>query len=173
MQERRNFIAKALEFRPSSTNPSIYCTPLKTACDSILLWLGNGWFYPYPPGLLTCIGAVILPPVPVMQPWGIWVNSSHQSSKNDDTTTTKQNTTKLSTYFMGCIELLIGLIPWFHHKCQCSKHACCQETPQNLGTDLLAAITYLIVMKRYIPSCFLVHVYLHFCMTRHLGNVSM
>ena len=87
-----------------------------------------GWFYPYTSGLFHWHwGNHMIAPVPVKQPWSIWVNTSHKSTKNNTktkqsktmcifhgiysmlhticrtllfTTTTKQSTTKPCTYFM-------------------------------------------------------------------------
>ena len=52
--------------------------------------------YPYPSGFLNGTGAINIAPVPVRQPWRIWVNKSHNST--DIITITKRNTTKTYSY---------------------------------------------------------------------------
>ena len=72
---------------PNETAPIMmrhgkYITPQEiyrhfTPC-CILLWFGNGWFYPYPSGLFHWHwGNHMIAPVPAKQPWRIWVNKSH------------------------------------------------------------------------------------------------
>ena len=46
-------------------------------------------------------------PVPVKQPWRIWVNIPHESTKAGDLKTNWQSTAKLSTYFMVIMYLTI------------------------------------------------------------------
>ena len=44
---------------------------------TVLSWLGSDQFYPYPSGLLHCHwGNHVIAPVPVKQPWRIWVHIS-------------------------------------------------------------------------------------------------
>ena len=45
-----------------------------------LLWFGIGRYYPYPSGLLPWHWVnLVIAPVPMKQPWRIWVNRSHES----------------------------------------------------------------------------------------------
>ena len=58
---------------------------------------------------LLCFVVVVLTiaPVPAMQPWWIWINTSCEFIMNDCITTTKQSTTKPCAYFLGytvCLE---------------------------------------------------------------------
>ena len=64
----------------------------------VIHWL----IYPYPSGLLhwQC-GNLTIAPVPAMQPWWIWINTSCEFIMNDCITTTKQSTTKPCAYFLG------------------------------------------------------------------------
>ena len=75
----------------------------KYACGScfchILLCFMNCLFDPYPSGLLPWNwGNHMIAPVPVKQPWRIWVNGPHQIHSE---LIPKQNTTKQCAYFMG------------------------------------------------------------------------
>ena len=57
---------------------------------------------PYPSGLLHWhCGNLTIAPVPVKQPWWIWINISCEFLMNDCITTTKQSTTKPCAYFLG------------------------------------------------------------------------
>ena len=74
-------------------------TVLALLCFVVVIhWL----IYPYPSGFLHwyCSNLKIVP-VPVKQPWWIWVNSSYEFNINDYITTTKQSTTKPCAYFVG------------------------------------------------------------------------
>ena len=42
----------------------------------------------------------MIAPVPVKQPWRIWVSNSHESTKNNDTTAIIQSSTNQCAYFM-------------------------------------------------------------------------
>ena len=65
----------------------------------VLLWFGGFQFYPCSSGLLHWHwGNHMIAPVPVKQPWRIWINISHKSSNKYDIT--KQSTTK-QTCLMG------------------------------------------------------------------------
>ena len=64
----------------------------------VIHWL----IFPYPPGLLHWhCGNLTIAPVPVKQPWWIWINTSCEFIMNDCITTTKQSTTKPCAYFLG------------------------------------------------------------------------
>ena len=64
----------------------------------VIHWL----IFPYPSGLLHWhCGNLTIAPVPVKQPWWIWINTSCKLIMNDYITTTKQSTTKPSAYFLG------------------------------------------------------------------------
>ena len=64
----------------------------------VIHWL----IFPYPSGLLHWhCGNLTIAPVPVKQPWRIWINTSCEFILNDSITTTKQSTTKLCAYFLG------------------------------------------------------------------------
>ena len=64
----------------------------------VIHWL----IFPYPSGLLHWhCGNLTIAPVPVKQPWWIWINTSCEFIMNDCITTTKQSTTKPCTYFLG------------------------------------------------------------------------
>ena len=64
----------------------------------VIHWL----IFPYPPGLLHWhCGNLTIAPVPVKQPWWIWINTSCEFIMNDYITTTKQSTTKPCAYFLG------------------------------------------------------------------------
>ena len=66
-----------------------------------LLGFGTSWFYPYPLGLLHWHwGNHTIAPVPVKQPWRIWVNRLCWFIANDNITTTKQSTANLWALFM-------------------------------------------------------------------------
>ena len=57
------------------------CT-LFTLCH-VLFWFNNGQFNPYPSGLLHWHwGNHTIAPVPVKQPWMIWVYNSHEFTKH-------------------------------------------------------------------------------------------
>ena len=58
--------------------------------------------FPYPSDLLHWhCGNLTIAPVPVKQPWWIWINTSFRIIMNDCITTTKQSTTKPCAYFLG------------------------------------------------------------------------
>ena len=64
----------------------------------VIHWL----IFPYPYGLLHWhCGNLTIAPVPAMQPWWIWKNTSCEFIMNDSITTTKQSTTKPCAYFWG------------------------------------------------------------------------
>ena len=64
----------------------------------VIHWL----IFPYPSGLLHWhYGNLTIAPVPVKQPWWIWINTSCEFIMNDCITTTKQSTTKSCAYFLG------------------------------------------------------------------------
>ena len=64
----------------------------------VIHWL----IFPYPSGLLHWhCGNLTIAPVPVKQPWWIWINTSCEFIINDCITTTKQSTTKPCAYFLG------------------------------------------------------------------------
>ena len=64
----------------------------------VIHWL----IFPYPSGLLHWhCGNLTIAPVPVKQPWWIWINTSCEFIMNDCITTTKQSTTKPCAYFLG------------------------------------------------------------------------
>ena len=64
----------------------------------VIHWL----IFPYPSGLLHWhCGNLTIAPVPVKQPWWIWINTSFEFIMNDCITTTKQSTTKPCAYFLG------------------------------------------------------------------------
>ena len=64
----------------------------------VIHWL----IFPYPSGLLHWhCGNLTIAPVPVKQPWWIWINTSYEFIMNDCITTTKQSTTKQCAYFLG------------------------------------------------------------------------
>ena len=74
----------------------------------VIHWL----IFPYPSGLLHWhCGNLTIAPVPVKQPWWIWINTSCEFIMNDCITTTKQSTTKPCAYFLG----YTVLIPDTHH----------------------------------------------------------
>ena len=74
-------------------------TVLALLCFVVVIhWL----IYPYPSGFLHWhCGNLKIVPVPVKQPWWIWVNSSYELDMNDYITTTKQSTTKPCAYLLG------------------------------------------------------------------------
>ena len=60
-------------------------------------------YWTYPSGLLPWHwGNHMIAPVPVKQPWRIWVNVPESAINWNNKTTTNQSTTKPFTYFMGC-----------------------------------------------------------------------
>ena len=64
----------------------------------VIHWL----IFPYPSDLLHWhCGNLTIAPVPVKQPWWIWINTSCEFIMNDCVTTTKQSTTKPCAYFFG------------------------------------------------------------------------
>ena len=64
----------------------------------VIHWL----IFPYPSGLLHWhCGNLTIAPVPVKQPWWIWINTSCEFIINDCITTTKQSTTKPCACFLG------------------------------------------------------------------------
>ena len=64
----------------------------------VIHWL----IFPSPSGLLHWhCGNLTIAPVPVKQPWWIWINTSCEFIMNDCITTTKQSTTKPCAYFLG------------------------------------------------------------------------
>ena len=70
----------------------------------VLLWFSTCRIYPYSSGLLHWHwGNHMIAPVPVKQPWRMWVNKSHELLRTDYINKTKQSITKPCTYFMGCI----------------------------------------------------------------------
>ena len=74
----------------------------------VIHWL----IFPYPWGLLHWhCGNLTIAPVPAMQPWWIWINTSCEFIMNDCVTTTKQGTTKPCVYFLG----YTVLFPVFPH----------------------------------------------------------
>ena len=71
-----------------------------SSCE--LLWFGTSWFCPYPSGLLHWHwGNLMIAPVPVKQPWRIWVIQHVNPPSCDAVTTTKHSTTNGCAYFMG------------------------------------------------------------------------
>ena len=70
----------------------------------VIHWLfccGYTLIFPYPSGLLHWhCGNLTIAPVPVKQPWWIWINTSCEFIRNDCITTTKQSTTKQCAYFL-------------------------------------------------------------------------
>ena len=73
--------------------------------------LGSHPFYSYPSGLLHWHrGNHRIAPVPVKQPWRIWVKAMHESTRTDDVSITKQSTTRQCVYFMGYIESLTSYL---------------------------------------------------------------
>ena len=73
--------------------------------------------FPYPSGLLHwhCCNLTIAP-VPVKQPWWIWMNTSYEFIMNDCVTTTKQSTTKPCAYFLGyTVHMPITIIRYAKH----------------------------------------------------------
>ena len=55
------------------------CTRFMLCC--VFLSFGTGWFYLYPSGLLHWHwGNHTIAPVPVKQPWRIWINGSYKSA---------------------------------------------------------------------------------------------
>ena len=78
----------------------------------IIQWL----IFPYPSGLLHWhCGNLTIAPVPVKQPWWIWINTSFEFIMNDCITTTKQSTTKPCAYFLGYTVCPNGLIEPIHY----------------------------------------------------------
>ena len=67
----------------------------------VIHWL----IFPYPPGLLHWhCGNLTIAPVPVKQPWWIWINTSCEFIMNDCITTTnkaQQNRVHISWDFLG------------------------------------------------------------------------
>ena len=64
----------------------------------VIHWL----IFPYTSGLLHWhCGNLTIAPVPVKQPWWIWINTSCEFIMNDCITTTKQSTTKTVCIFLG------------------------------------------------------------------------
>ena len=52
----------------------------------VLFLLSTGWFYPYPSRLLHWHwGNLMIAPVPVKQPWRIWINATQESNMNNKT----------------------------------------------------------------------------------------
>ena len=72
----------------------------------VIHWL----IFPYPSRLLHWhCGNLTIAPVPVKQPWWIWIDTSCEFIMNDCITTTKQSTTKPCAYFLGytvCVSTL-------------------------------------------------------------------
>ena len=67
------------------------------AFSCFIVW--SNWFYPNFSGSFHLqSGNLMTAPVPVKQPWRIWVNKSHDYTNTDDITTTKQSTTKMWAY---------------------------------------------------------------------------
>ena len=82
----------------------------------VIHWL----IFPYPSGLLHWhCGNLTIAPVPVKQPWWIWINTSCEFIMNDCITTTKQNTTKPRAYFLGYT------VPYLH----CSNYGRLFDVP--------------------------------------------
>ena len=77
-----------------------------------------GQFYPYPSGLLhRHWGNHIITPVPVKQPWRIWVSISYIWYDHN-----KTNTTKLCLYFMGYILPILALTLSFSDQTMTVEH---------------------------------------------------
>ena len=58
----------------------IQCIPRMLHTIHVWLWIGAGPFYPYPSGLLHWHWDYhLIAPVPVKQPWRIWVNVTYKS----------------------------------------------------------------------------------------------
>ena len=73
----------------------------------VIHWL----IFTYPSGLLHWhCGNLTIAPVPVKQPWWIWINTSYEFIVNDCITTTKQSTTKSCAYFLGYTVLAIWML---------------------------------------------------------------
>ena len=69
----------------------------------ILLCVDDVW-YPYPPGFLHWHwGNHMIAPVPVKEPWRLWVIHHVNLLRELNMTTVEQSTTKLGAYSMGCI----------------------------------------------------------------------
>ena len=62
-----------------------------------VLWLCRNWIYTQT-SLVLCESYDY--PLPINQPWIIWVNQSHEPTKKYDVNTAEQNTTKTCVYFM-------------------------------------------------------------------------
>ena len=109
-------ITHALQAR-YTVYPKKYAQGFCFLCFVVVIhWL----IFPYPSGLLHWhCGNLTIAPVPVKQPWWIWINTSCEFIMNDCITTTKQSATKPCAYFLGYTvyhnKLLIGeisLISW-------------------------------------------------------------
>ena len=85
---------KDIQYIPRNTH-----TVFALLCFVVVIhWL----IFPYPPGLLRWhCGNLTIAPVPAMQPWWIWINTSCEIIINDNITTTKQSTTKPCAYLLG------------------------------------------------------------------------
>ena len=68
----------------------------------VLLLLGTGQFTHIITGYFTSTGLIIrLFPMPLKQPWTVWENISHKSTRTVRINTTKQSSTKTCSYFIG------------------------------------------------------------------------
>ena len=100
-----------------------------SSCSScVLLWFSNGWFYPYSSGLLhwhwlpQCqwrnpegYGYMIVPALR-KQPWRIWINESHKSTKNDNIMRMKMKFCRqFSACFINCIVADCGVLHYNFH----------------------------------------------------------
>ena len=106
----------------------------------VIHWL----IFPYPSGLLHWhCGNLTIAPVPAMQPWWIWINTSCEFIMNDCITTTKQSTTKPCAYFLGYTvrqresQLRISHIILFLKPHVMTDDLCIQRIPHSLQHLLL------------------------------------
>ena len=86
-----------------------------------LLWFGDSPFYPYPSGLLHWHwGNLMIAPVPVKQPWKIWVNRSHESIRSS---WYNHNKTKHSKTQQNYVYILWDVFQLHHLKLPVRSHA--------------------------------------------------
>ena len=104
LHNERNLMAFTTNSDANSVSVSQYIpkyihTVFALLCFVVVIhWL----IFPYPSGLLHWhCGNLTIAPVPIKQPWWIWINTSCEFIMNYCITTTKQSTTKPCAYFLG------------------------------------------------------------------------
>ena len=124
---------------------------------------------PYPSGLLHWhCGNLTIAPVPAMQPWWIWMNTSCEFIMNDCITTTKQSTTKPCAYFLGYTVHIYNFPSpneittlW-----NSIKDNCCEKTNPCLNNETLKVVRPFKAGNSFTIAFLWFFLYVHWCKSK-------